>query len=446
MNILTKIQQPESRKFEIKKSLPASRKVLQTMVAFANGAGGELLIGVSDKQRKIVGIDDPFATEEQISNMIHDAISPPVSPFFSVVTVNGKTILSVKVLSGSNKPYYIRSLGPEKGVFIRIGSSTRLASKEIVVDLQRQKRGIPYTLELDFQHDVEDIENEATNYFFDSIGQKYVGIESLLHWNIAGRNNGDILPTVTGLILFGKKSLIHYDYAHLRLTRFQGITTTNIMESREYSLPISNKIDGLCSDITTFLGKESYFDGPRRIERTIIPFFAIREAVVNAIVHRDYSITGSSIKINVFDNRLEIISPGTLFGNLDIADLGTGLSECRNRSFVRIFRQFGLMEELGTGIARINELYKERNLQAPLYQEQGNFFKTTLWQKKILTDVKEELEDILKLWGPMTAKDLASKVNIHHNTALKYLNKLITETKVKRKGSGRKTVYASLNG
>jgi predicted HTH transcriptional regulator len=363
-----------------------------------------------------------------------------------MVTIKGKTVLSVKVLSGSNKPYYIRSLGPEKGVFIRIGSSTRLASEDIVLDLQRQKRGIPYTLELDFQYDVGDIESEATNYFFNSIGQKYAGMESLLHWNIAGRNNGDILPTVTGLILFGKKSLSHYDYANLRLTRFQGITTTNIMESREYSLPISNKIDALCTDITTFLGKESYFDGPRRIERTIIPFFAIREAVVNAIVHRDYSITGSSIKINVFDDRMEIISPGTLFGNLDIADLGTGLSECRNRSLVRIFRQLGLMEELGTGIARINELYIKRNLQAPLYQEQGNFFKTTLWQKKILADVKEEIEDIVISMGPTTAKEVANKLNIHHNTVLKYLKKLLSENKVKRKGSGRKTVYVPSDG
>lgn len=232
---------------------------------------------------------------------------------------------------------------------------------------------------------------------------------------------------------------------HIRLTGFRGATTTVVRESREYSLPVVNKIEGLCDDISAFLGKESYYEGPRRLERTIIPFFAIREAVVNAIVHRDYSITGSSIKINVFDDRLEIISPGTLFGNLDISDLGTGLSECRNRSFVRIFRQLGLMEELGTGIARINELFHERNLKAPLYEEQGQFFRMILWQQKIESDVQEQIDSMLTLLGPLSARELAERLHIHHNTALKYLNKLIAETKVEKKGAGSKTVYISMH-
>ncbi len=173
MDILEKIQLPESRKLEFKQSLPTGKKVVQTIVAFANGAGGELL-----------------------------------------VTIGGKMVLSVTVLAGSNKPYYIKSLGPGKGVFVRIGSSNRLASPDAIIDLHRQKRGIPFSAELDFQYSVEDLEIPTVNSFFETIGHEYVVTESLVKWNIAGRNNGDILPTVTGLVLFGKDCLSHYDYAH----------------------------------------------------------------------------------------------------------------------------------------------------------------------------------------------------------------------------------------
>ena len=95
----------------------------------------------------------------------------------------------------------------------------------------------------------------------------------------------------------------------------------------------------------------------------------------------DYGLTGSSIKINVFDDRMEAISPGILYGNLDISDVGAGLSECRNRSILRIFRRLNLMEELGTGIARIFELYEDRNLKLPVFAEQGQFFKAVLPQE-----------------------------------------------------------------
>ena len=157
-------------------------------------------------------------------------------------------------------------------------------------------------------------------------------------------------------------------------------------------------------------------------------------------MHRDYSITGSSIKVNVFDDRFEVISPGILFCGFDIADLGTGLSESRNRSFVRIFRQLGLMEELGTGIARINELCHERGLQTPLYEEQAQFFRVTIWQKKIQEDLTGKIEDML-VSRSMSAAELSKKLNIHHNTALKHLKKLRVAGRVVKTGSGSRTQY-----
>ena len=225
------------------------------------------------------------------------------------------------------------------------------------------------------------------------------------------------------------------------MTRFLGNTQEHILETKEYALPLVTKIESICNDMSSFLRKESMLDGVRRVEQTIIPFYVLREAVINAVVHRDYSIKGSTIKLNVFDDRLEVISPGVLVGNLDITDLGTGLSECRNRILVRIFRQLGFMEELGTGIARINALYRKKGLKQPIYYEQGRFFKTTLPQEKIVTEPEDTVYSLLHSEGAMAASSLATHLDVHHNTILKYLKKLISDGKVNRRGSGKNTVY-----
>lgn len=276
----------------------------------SNGAGGELILGISDDDRKIIGIDEPLLLEERISNLIYDAIRPSVSPYISILNVQGKEILIVRILAGSNKPYSIKSLGIEKGIYVRIGSTNRQATPDMIAELRRQGRGITFETEMDITKNVTDLEEQSLSLFFESIGEAVYINDTLSKWRILQKNNGDYFPTVAGLVLFGKSELFDYDSAGIRLTRFQGTTLTNISETREYSIPIISKIDALCRHVVDFLQKESYLEGTRRLERTIIPFYAVREVIVNAIVHRDYSIRGSSIKINVFDDRLEVISPG----------------------------------------------------------------------------------------------------------------------------------------
>ncbi len=442
MNYLEKINQPESRKFELKEQLPQGKSLLKTVAAFANGAGGELLIGVKDESREIVGVDEPLLLEEQVINKIYDGLYPPVSPFFTIVTIENKAILSIRILSGSNKPYYIKSKGPEKGTFIRIGSTNRAANLEIVAELKRQVRGVSFVDEIDFQQTRKDLEEKCLNEFL--LSAELTGIvndDVLAKLNIVRKNNGDHLPTIAGLILCGKKGLADYDYAGLRFSRFAGITTQNLLDTRDYTVPLLKCIDAICNDVISFLPKESVFKGVRRFEYPVVPVIAIREAVVNAIVHRDYSIRGSSVKINLFDERLEIISPGVLPGNLELSDLGTGLSESRNRTLVRVFRYLGLMEELGTGIARIYNACKEQKIKAPNFLELGQFFKVIFFLQKEQTDLEKEIEQLLYRQGRMGAAQLSDVVKTHHNTVLKYLKKLITAGKVVKKGAGKNTTY-----
>lgn len=441
MNILEKITQIESRKLKFKEQLPEGHALLKIVTAFANGAGGELIIGLTDRERKIVGVEDPMLLEEQIMNSIHDGIYPPVSPFCSIITVEEKNILSVQILPGSNKPYYIKAKGVEKGSFIRIGSTNRLAGFEAIQELKRQVRGLSFVDEIDFQHQRKLFDEKSLNNFFDTIGLSEVNDDALVKLNILRRNNGDVLPTIAAMLLFGQSGSPDYDYAGVRLSRFSGTTMQNLLETREYGIPLIQLVDPLCHDIVSLLPKESFFKGARRIERSVIPFEAIREAIINAIVHRDYSIKGSSIKINLFDDRVEIISPGVLVGNLDIRDLGTGLSESRNRTMVRIFRYLGLMEELGTGIARIFDIYRERELKPPLFLEQGQFFKVILFQKKEYIDSATAIVNLLRLRGSLSAAQLAEQMGVHHNTVLKHLKKLILAGTVRKNIYGKKVLY-----
>ena len=441
MNFALKLKQPESRKLEFKRQLPVKSDILKTIVAFANGAGGELIIGVSDRDREILGVKDPLLMEEKISNMVFDGIQPFVSPYISVMNVDSKPILIVKILPGMDRPYFIKSKGIEKGAYIRIGSSNRQATPEMADELRRQARGIMFESEIDITKGVNDLDDSSLSTFFNAIGQSRYTKETLRKWRILQTNNGDYFPTVAGLVLFGKRDLLDYDFAVIRLTRYQGTTLNNISETREYGIPLIDAVDPVCQDIIGFLRKESYLKGARRLEQTVIPTFAIREAVVNAIVHRDYSMTGSSIKINVFDDRLEVNSPGILFGNLDIADIGTGLSECRNRSIVRVFRRLNYMEELGTGIARIIELYREKGLKQPEFSEQGRHFRAVLPQHSGSENNQERIYELLKEMGSAGASELAEQLHIHHNTVLKNLNRLMKDGKVQKVGSGKKVRY-----
>ncbi|MCD6197188.1 MAG: putative DNA binding domain-containing protein, partial [Deltaproteobacteria bacterium] len=152
-----KLHQPENRKLEFKREFPARSNLLKTIVAFANGAGGELILGISDDDRKITGIDEPLLLEERISNLIYDAIRPSVSPYISILNVQGKEILIVQILAGNNKPYCIKSLGIEKGVYVRIGSTNRQATPDMIAELRRQSRGITFETEMDITKNVDRI-------------------------------------------------------------------------------------------------------------------------------------------------------------------------------------------------------------------------------------------------------------------------------------------------
>jgi predicted HTH transcriptional regulator len=440
MEIFNKIKQPESRKLEFKEKFTEKSKMLKTIIAFSNGAGGELIIGISDKEREIIGVKDPLLLEEKISNMIYDSIRPMISPYISIININGKNIIHIQVMNGANKPYFIKSIGIKDSTFIRFGSSTRKASQEIIEEMQREIHGYSYEEEIISSLTFNDLDQNAIKYFLHEINVGHLDKDILTKWRILNKNDGDYFPSVLSIILFGKAELSEYDYFNIRISKFNGTDYNDIVGSKEFTIPLFPKIDEIITFLKSYIKRTSVLNGARRIEKTILPDFAIREVVINAIVHKDYSIK-SSIKINVFDDKIEVINPGVLYGNLDIQDLGKGISECRNRKIVKIFRKIGFMEELGSGIRRIINLFSEDNLKPPVFEEQGRYFKAILPQEKYTITLTEKIYNIVWAKRQINMSQLIDDIDLHKNTILYHLNILIKSKKIARKGKGKNTFY-----
>lgn len=438
MEIVNKIKLPESRKLEFKERFTEKSNIIKTIIAFSNGAGGELIIGVSDKEREIIGVENPLELEEKISNMIYDSIMPLISPYISIINLDKKNILHIEVMGGNNKPYFLKSNGIKNGTFIRIGSTTKKAVPEIVEEMKREAHGYSYEEEIIPSLSIDDFDKNAVKYFLDKINVNNLDKDRLHKWHILKKNNGDYFPTILSIILFGNSNLSKYDDFNIRINKFNNNNYNDIAESREITIPLLPKIDEIITTAKSFVRKTSILDGARRIEKTIIPEFAIREIIINAIVHRDYSIK-SSIKINVFEDKIEVINPGVLYGNLDIADLGKGISECRNRKIVKIFRKLGFMEELG--IKRIMNLFAEHSLKSPIFKEQRRYFKAILPQVKSDTNLTEKIFNILLAKKRVNMSRLIQELDLHKNTILYHLNILIEQDKIIRKGKGKNTFY-----
>ena len=324
--------------------------------------------------------------------------------------------------------------------FIRIGSTTRKASQEIIEELRREAHGYSYEEEIIPSLSINDLDKNAIKYFLHEINVDHLDKNVLTKWHMLRKNNGNYFPTVLSIIFFGNLGLSKYDYFNIRISKFNGSDYNDLAESKEFTIPLFPKIDEIIAVLKSYVKRTSVLDGARRIEKTIIPEFALREIIINAIVHKDYSIK-SSIKINVFDDKIEVINPGILFGNLDIEDLGKGISECRNRKIVKIFRKFGFMEELGTGIKRIINLFSEQNLKPPVFKEQGRYFKAILPQEKCNLNLTEKIYNIVLAKKQINMSQLIDEIDLHKNTILYHLNVLIKSRKIARKGKGKNTFY-----
>jgi len=393
MNIEEIITTPENRRLEFKETLPESNQIAKSAIAFANSGGGKIIIGVQDSPRKVVGIDEDklFEIEETIGNIIYDSCYPIILPEITFITHEDKNLLVAQIYPGHNKPYYLKSEGKRKGTYIRVGSSNKLADDEIIEELERQRRRISYDSVVLYDYSENVIDFEYLRTLFEKHSERNFTGETMSNLGLVSEERGTLYPTVAGILLasFDVKRK-EFPYAKIECARFKGTTPEIFIDQQTIDESLVEAIEKTMAFIKRNIAKSSKIREIYREDRWEYPLETIRELVINAIVHRDYSLLGKDIKVAIYDDMFEITSPGTLPDSITIQNLGTGQSEIRNRVIAPVFKELKLIEQWGTGFKKIHSLlndYPELELRLA---EPGLSFQVQLVKKDYSLESNEK--------------------------------------------------------
>ena len=438
MDVVQLLRRPEGKTLEFKRDLSSPDPVLRTVVAFANTAGGVVVIGVEDKTRQVRGVADPRAMEERIANLLSDSIAPRLVPDIEVLPWRNTHVVAVDVHPSSTRPHYLARAGETDGTYVRVGSTNRRADHALIEELKRYGRNESFDEQPMPELDSEAIDFRAASEFFAPV-RKLVK-QDLLTLGVLVRHQGRLVPTVGGLLLFGKERARHFPDAWIQVGRFAGQNKAKILDHRELrGYPVA-AIHEAVAFVVDHLRRGARIGRVQREDQWELPPVAVREAVVNAVTHADYSQRGAPIRVALYDDRLEVESPGLLPFGLVIDDLTHGISRLRNRVIGRVFHELKLIEQWGSGIPRMADACRQAGLPAPELEEFGLGFRVTLRTSRVTQPLTDTLDDaILQLLadgeGRSTAQ-IATYIDRSPRATRTRLAALVERGLVREVGSG----------
>lgn len=415
--------------------------IYKEVIAFANTDGGVIYIGIDDRGN-VIGIDDVDETYTRLTNGIRDAIAPDVTMFVRYVLRENR-VIQIEVGEGSYKPYYLKAKGMKPtGVYVRQGASSVQASPDQIRRMIKESDGDVFeqmrTLhqELSFETACKAFER----YKVDFTEDKYIalGLRSIHD------------DQYTNLALLLSDQCRHTT----KIAVFGDDANTTFKDAREFGGSIFKQLDDSYEYLTLCNRKSAIFRGLERIERSDYPEEALREALLNALVHRDYSYSGSII-INVNESCMEFISIGGLLSGLSPEDIRSGISQPRNRNLAEIFHRLRLIEAYGTGIRRIYALYSDCAAQ-PRIEVTGNTFKLVLPNMNtqsdlapddsraaapVITPQMKTVIDYLKEYGSLTDEELQELLNIKKTRAYLLARQMQENDLIEITGRGTEKKY-----
>lgn len=361
----------ESENFEFK--LKMTDDIYKEVIAFANTDGGTIYIGIDDNGNA-VGIDDIDETYTRITNGIRDAIQPDVTMFIKY-TLQDNSVVKISVGEGSYKPYYLKSKGIKpSGVYIRQGASSAQASPEQIRRMIKESDG-------DVYEEMRSMEQELTFNSAEKTFNKYNVEFSKDKYRVLG------VTDETNLLYTNLALLLSDQCSHTtKVAVFGDDMNTQFRDSKEFTGSIFEQLEDAFAYLMLCNKTMATFNGLERVERNDYPQETLREALLNAIVHRDYSFSGSII-INVNDKEMEFISIGGLLPGLSPDDIKSGISQPRNKKLAEVFYRLKLIESYGTGIRRIYSYYNDC-LEKPRIEVTSNTFKIVLPNMNAIDDTK----------------------------------------------------------
>ena len=378
----------ESKNIEYKITLPdKSEKYMKTVIAFANTQGGKLIIGIDDKTHEVVGVNDEclFETMDSIANAVSDSCTPQIIPEIEPLTIEGKTVIIVTVEAGKNRPYYLKSKGKENGTYIRVAGTSRQAFPEKIKELEMEGARISWdeltcvgypVSEGSVNKLCKDIENFRKKA---RMPEHHVALDQLINWKILKKKDDQLIATNAFALLTSD----YFEFSKTQCAVFKGTDRAVFLDKREFDGPIYNQIEEAVDFVLRNIRLGVTIDGLVRKERYELPPEAIREMIINAHCHRNL-LEESCIQIAVYDDRLEVTSPGGLYNGLTYEEVLNGHSKIRNKGLANIFSQMGLVEAWGSGIKRIFNAAGEYGLQEPKIQEFDNMFRIELFRNNAI--------------------------------------------------------------
>ena len=411
--------------------------IYKEIIAFANTDGGILYIGI-DNDGNALGLKNVDDEYTRITNGIRDAILPDVTMFVKY-TIQKNKVVRITVSEGANKPYYLRSKGLKpNGVYVRQGTSSVQASSEQIRQMIKDSDGDDFESMRSLEQKLT-FTSAATafkNYGVDFSEEKYLAL-GMIH-----KNDG----------LFTNLALLMSDQCQhsIKVAVFGDDENTTFKDNREFKGSIFRQIDEVFRYIMLSNRTSSVFKGLERIDKSDYPEAALREALLNSVVHRDYSYSGSII-ININDKQMEFVSIGGLLPGLTADDIRSGISQPRNKNLAEVFHRLKLIEAYGTGIRRIYKLYENCSVQ-PRIEVTHNTFKMILPNMSVaeplavetyLTPQKEQILDYISKNGQITEAEIMELLGVKRTRAYTIAKQMCDENMIVAVGRGVNKKYLS---
>lgn len=422
----------ESAMVEIKSEVNADFK--KEVIALANTDGGTIYIGINNSGQA-VGVSNPDDVMAQIGNMIRDGIKPDLTAYTSIDAMDedGVKIIRVTVLRGVKRPYHLTDKGLKpSGVFVRHGVSSVPATDEAIRQMLRESDGLAF--------DKSRCLNQELTF---SYTEKYFADAGLS----LTPENRRTLKLIDADGYYTNAALLLSDQCEhsIKCAVYEGTGKIRFKARKEFFGSILKQMDEAYEYVNLSNNQNSTFDGLKRIDHPDYPLEAIREALLNAVIHRDYDYSGSII-INVYEDRMEFVSIGGLVKGITVIDIMNGVSQPRNPIIADVFYRLELIESYGTGIKKIFESYSETSRKPEIQPAPASFVITLpkLTAHTVVLSEEEQKQEILRLItdrGDLSRKDIESGLSITKQLALKLLNELLEEKKIKKVGMAKAVRY-----
>ena len=440
----------ESETVELKEVVVDDIK--KEIIAFANCDGGKLYIGVRD-DGTVIGLDNADSVSLQISNMVRDAIKPDITMFLHYETIveNGKNIVAVDIQRGADRPYYLAKKGmrPE-GVYVRQGYSSVPATDTAIRHMIKETDGDRFEAMRCLN---QDLTFEATKKEFE-LRKTDFGPQQMRTLKLIDQDR-----LYSNLALLLSDQCVHT----IKVAVFQGTDQTIFKDRREFTGSLMQQMNEVYDFIDFRNQTRATIEKLYRIDVRDYPEVAVREALLNLLVHRDYSFSASAF-ISIYEDRIEFVSIGGLMPGIDLEDVMVGISVCRNQDLANVFYRLHLIEAYGTGMGKIMKAYESMQVK-PVIETTKNAFKiilpninakyetenatvktksgtpVTAHTEKVLSDEEEKILEYARKHGAITKNDVIGLLEVSASTAARVIRKMVKTNLLEQKGKARNTHY-----